>query len=360
MNRVLLIQTAFIGDVILTTPMIRAFKRFFPGTKLTVMVKPQAVSLLKDNPDIDEILVLDKGKKGKHRGVTGIFKMGEEIRAKKFDVLLAVHQSHRTGFLSYLSGIPERHGYETAGFAKFAYTHLHKRDMQQPEIIRLLAFLEDSLAKGASEESKDLLLYENDASKKEATNLLESLSIKKPFLVAPSSVWPTKRWTPWGFAKLCRLIIDEYKTEILLVGAREDREIAQEVLGFVKILLPERYHSKIEDVCGKTSLMGLYSLMKRSSLLVSNDSAPVHIACAAKIPVVSIFGPTTTSLGFAPLTVNSTVAQIDLPCRPCGLHGSRKCPLGHFRCMKELDEHMVFHKVKEVYNYRETEEAASE
>lgn len=345
----LLIQTAFIGDVVLTTPMIAAFRKNFPDARLTVMVKPEAVSIIENNPAVDEFLVIDK--KRAHRGLLGMLRMIRQIRAKKFDLLLSPHKSHRTGFLAMASGIPRRIGYSGAGWARLAYHRRLPRPVDQPEIERLLLFLEQA-APGCdiSQVSRDLKIYVDDAARANARNLLAQLDAVRPILVAPSSVWPTKRWTPYGFAELIVRLIEMYHKPVLLVGSKGDSEIADEALRFLKLSHPDwAGRGKVHNICGQTSLAELYAVMEKSLLLVSNDSAPVHFGCAAGIPVVAIFGPTVPALGYAPIAPRSAVAELnDLSCRPCGTHGAKVCPLAHFRCMKDLTADHIMQVVERV------------
>ncbi len=348
----LLIQTAFIGDVVLTTPMIAAFRKTFPDARLTVMVKPEARSILQNNPAVDELLVIDK--KGAHRGLFGMLRMIRQIRAAKFDLLLSPHKSHRTGFLALASGIPHRVGYANAGLARPAYHRRLHRPENQPEIERLLLFLEQA-APGcdpglAERASRQLEIHVDDQAKNDARTLLARLDAVRPILIGPSSVWPTKRWTPWGFAELIVKLAERYHKPVLLIGSKADREIADETLRFLKLSHPDwERRGKVHNICGETSLPGLYALMEKSLLLVSNDSAPVHFGCAAQIPVVAIFGPTVPALGYAPIAKRSDVAQLEeLECRPCGTHGAKQCPLEHFRCMKDLSADQILEVVERV------------
>ncbi|MDH5656235.1 MAG: glycosyltransferase family 9 protein [Spirochaetia bacterium] len=282
--------------------------------------------------------------------------MIRQIRKRKFNIILSPHQSHRTGILCIFSGAQLRYGYETAGFARFAYDKLLKRPPGMPEILRLLKFLDETLIAGAENLSTRLQLFETENSFEEANTILSLHQAKLPVLMAPSSIWPTKRWTPWGFAELAEKIINKYNCTIFLIGSKNDISVSKDVMNFVNLLLPEKTQEKIVDICGKTSLPALYSLMKRSRLLVSNDSAPVHIGSAAEIPLVAIFGPTVRSLGYAPISPASTLAELtDLECRPCGTHGAKTCPLGHFRCMKSLSSDDVMEKVIEVLEIKKQE-----
>jgi len=326
--------------------MFAAFKRFFPKSHLAAVVRPDAAKVLEGLPFLDEIIPWDK--KNKHRGIGGLRKLAGELKSRNFETLLSPHSSHRTGLLSWMSSVPDRYGFEDAGFARIAYTHRLKRRSSLPEIKRLLDFLDQAVAPGAADASLDLHLAEDAAGAHEAESLLRSHDAIRPILLAPSSVWATKRWTPSGFAELAGKLIKKYKCRVFLVGSPDDRALCEQVLSFVKDFQHEYVQEKVINVAGETSLRGFYSLVKRSRLMVSNDSAPVHYACAARIPVVAVFGPTVPALGYAPITKNSRIAELDLPCRPCGTHGARVCPLLHFRCMKELTAEDVMKKVSEL------------
>lgn len=326
--------------------MFAAFKRFFPKSHLAAVVRPDAAKVLQGLPFLDEIIPWDK--KNKHRGIGGLRKLAGELKSRNFETLLSPHSSHRTGLLSWMSSVPNRYGFKDAGFSRLAYTHRLPRHSSLPEIKRLLDFLDQSIAPGALDASTDLHLAEDAAGAQEAEGLLRSHDAIRPILLAPSSVWATKRWTPYGFAELAGKLIKKYKCRVFLVGSPDDRALCDQVLSFVKDFQHEYVQEKVINVAGETSLRGFFSLVKRSRLMVSNDSAPVHYACAARIPVVAVFGPTVPALGYAPITKNSRIAQLDLPCRPCGTHGARVCPLLHFRCMKELSADQVMEKVAEL------------
>ena len=350
-RRALLIQSAFIGDVILTTPMIRAFKESFPKTHLCVLVRPEAAALLQDHAFVDELLVFDK--KNKDRGPLGMLRMIRKLRSGNFDLLLSPHQSHRSALLAIFSAIPLRFGYAGHLLARFAYQHHLRRDMQVPEIERLFSFLEAVLKYYARSYStkkfnRQACIYIKSEELSIAKNLLQDSRAHQPLVIAPSSVWPTKRWPPWHFAVLIGKLVRQYHRKVLLVGAPQDIEINANVMHYIKNFQPAWVQEEVHDISGKLSLQGLYGLLSLSSLLISNDSAPVHLGCAAGIPVVAIFGPTVPALGYAPLTPRSTVVQKELACRPCGLHGHKQCPQGHFRCMKELSPLEVLAGVRKV------------
>ncbi|TLN23343.1 glycosyltransferase family 9 protein [bacterium] len=150
--------------------------------------------------------------------------------------------------------------------------------------------------------------------------------------IAPGSVWATKRWTPEGFAEVGEKL-SKSGFRVLLVGGPEDRALCEEIAS--------KIGGNSLSIAGKSSLKALSALMERLSLFIVNDSAPLHVAMAKKVPTVAIFGATVRELGFYPLNENSRVVEVGLDCRPCGLHGGNSCPRGHFRCMKDITPRMV-------------------
>ncbi|MCS7204085.1 MAG: lipopolysaccharide heptosyltransferase II [Leptospiraceae bacterium] len=342
--KILVIQTAFIGDVVLTTPMLKILKKHFPNSKLSVLVKPEAKSILENLSFIDEVIVIDKQNEHKYFGMIEIIR---KIQEKNFDIILSPHQSFRTSLIVYFSRGKFKVGYDTASWS-FVYDYHVSRNPHQHEIHRLLKFLKDSLLPEFKDFTNTPILEETEDGIRKAKELLKFFTTK-PVAFATSSIWPTKRWTSWGFAELAVKVIDKLKAPVILIGSKADYEVSEHIRNFVKLLYPDHYYHKIHNLCGKTDLPTLYSLLKRCKLLVSNDSAPVHFGCAAGIPVVAIFGPTTKELGYAPICDNSAVVEIEgLYCRPCGTHGGKKCPEKHFRCMREITPDMVIAAIEKL------------
>ncbi|MFN3245754.1 MAG: lipopolysaccharide heptosyltransferase II [Leptonema sp. (in: bacteria)] len=343
-KKILVIQTAFIGDVVLTTPMLKEIKKSYPDIKLSVLVKPEAKQILEPLSFVDDIIVIDKNNQHKY---WGMFRIIQNIRNQKFDIILSPHQSFRTGLIVYFSQATIRIGYNTASLSSVYNLKLQRTNKH--EIHRLLDFLKDSICPNLSHYPNAPILEETESSRKKAKDLIKDFAAS-PVAFACSSIWPTKRWTPWCFAELAGLVVETYKSPLILIGSKGDYELSEYILQYAKHILPKHIHNQIYNFCGKTDLITLYSLLKRCKFLVSNDSAPVHFGCAAHIPVIAIFGPTTKDLGYAPICDNSRVVEIEgLYCRPCGTHGGKKCPEKHFRCMKEITPNMVMEKIKEVY-----------
>ncbi len=326
-GRVLVVQTAFLGDVVLTTPLFRGLRRLYPRARLEALVTPEAAPLLEEDPHLDGLHTYAK------RGGDTFGGMLARLRRGRYDLLVCPHRSPRTALLSLFSGVPRRAGF-AGGAVPGAFTDTVRRPAEAHEVDRNLALLP---AMGAAPEPGDRELFVGYGAAEGAAVgalLREAGVAADDQLVAlcPGSVWATKRWLPEGFAAVGRALAGRGLRPVLL-GAEGDREVAAEVARGIG--------GGVVNAVGRTSLKCLAAWMDRVRLLVTNDSAPLHVACARNTPVVAVFGATTRGLGFAPFTPRSRVVEVDLPCRPCGSHGGRRCPRKHFRCMRDVGPEAV-------------------
>ncbi|WP_457642009.1 lipopolysaccharide heptosyltransferase II [Persephonella sp.] len=330
--RIVIWQTAFLGDLILTTPLIRSLKNIFPESEVTLISKSFGREVFKDNPYLDELIVFDK----KRMSTLSLIK---KLRKKQFDMAISPHRSHRASYSLFLAGIKRRIGFDKAGFS-FLYTETvpHRFDGIH-EIDRNLSLLKvlDEYDEKKIYRFPEIFLNSDEDSFFEKFNLKN----KEYILVAPGSKWETKRWTVEGFTAVVENLLKNGET-VVLFGGNEDREIT------AKMLTNLRSDKKLLDLVGKTTLRESFSIVKHAKALVSNDSAPVHMAVAFNIPVVDIYGPTVTSFGFYPYRNGVVVETEGLSCRPCGLHGHRKCPTGTFECMKNISPKMVLNALEKV------------
>jgi len=326
-RRLLVIQTAFLGDVVLTTPLFRALRRLHPGARIAALVTPQAAPLVAQDPHLDEILTYDK--KGGESWVAVV----RRIRAGRYDTVIAPHRSHRTSLLALTSGARDRVGFRDAGFP-WAYTHRVPRPLAQHEVDRNLRLLRGL---GAEPQPADRVLHVGYTAREaaEVAAVLEGSDVAPAAPLAglsPGSVWATKRWHAEGFTAVGRGLQDR-GWKVVLLGGPDDRELTERVAGGIG--------PGVVNAAGVTSLKALAAWMDRLGVLVTNDSSPLHVAAARGTPVVAVFGATTQDLGFAPFHERARVVEVDLTCRPCGLHGGDRCPQGHFRCMGEVTPEAV-------------------
>lgn len=310
----LVVQTAFLGDVVLSTPLLAALaERDGP---VAVVTTPAAAPLLEGHPAVGELFRYDK--RGKDRGLGGLRRLATTLRTRRYARVVLPHRSWRSAALALLARIPERIGFADSP-AAITYSTRVARAAGGHEVERLLA-----LARPQPTDAPPVSLGLTAEDQAAADRWLEENGVAPGFVaLAPGSVWATKRW-PY-YAELAAAL----EGPIVVVGSADDAELGREVLAAA----PARTRS----AAGALGLRASAALIRRARVLVTNDSAPLHLATAVGTPVVALFGPTTTDLGFGPRgAADVALGHTGLACRPCSAHGPRVCPLGHHRCMREL------------------------
>ncbi len=334
-RKILILQTAFAGDVILTTPLVKGIKQIFPESEIHFVVKPDTSDLLKNNPHIDKIHQYDK--RGSEKGLKALLRWMGILRKEDFDVVFVPHRSLRSALLAWGACIPRRIGFHRSA-GSFLLTDVVPYLNEVHEVERNLQLLRIF---GKSETDRHPELYPGPEEQREVDRFLCEMNIetgRKMLAVAPGSVWLTKRWLPEGFAEVACEVWRKWRIPSILVGGKEDQYLADRIAG--------QQNEFILNAIGKLSLLASAELIRRCSAILTNDSAPLHLAVAVGTPVVAIFGPTAPSFGFAPYGEGHRVIQKNLDCRPCAIHGGKKCPEGHFRCMKDVSPEEVKEALK--------------
>ena len=315
----LVVQTSFLGDVDLTTPLVSALRRRLVPRRLALLVRPEAVPLVAGHPDIDQVLVDDK--RGADRGALGWLGTARRLRAERFEVAVSPHRSLRTALVLAAAGIPRRVGFRESRGARLFHERV-PRDRGRHDVERNLALL--APFGGGAAESPPLHVPVVPEAARRAAELLPPGS--GPLLgLAPGSAWATKRWAPEGFAAVIGALAGE-GARCVVLGAPDEAALAQEINRLAG--------GRATVLAGRTDLATLVAVVDRLALLVANDSAPMHIACARGVPVVAVFCATTPALGYGPWGPRAVVVEADLACRPCGRHGGRSCPRGTEDCMR--------------------------
>lgn len=332
MRKVLVIQTAFPGDLILLTPLLEALKAGNDPVHLSLLTLPGNTGLFENNPFVDEILTYDK--KGTEKGLVPFLKLVLCLRKKRFDTALIPHPSLRSALLAFLGGIPERLGFAHRQCA-FLYTNRVDTRGTVHEVERNLTL---SAAFGVPGSGFVPGLFPSERDEYEAGEILEEAGIKTdhPFVaVAPGSTWPTKAWPEDKYRRLLGEVRVEYP--VVLIGGKGDIDLCARLAG--------SYDGDegfpVSSAAGRTNFLQSAVLISMAGVLVSGDSAPVHLASAVGTPVVILYGPTVSTFGFYPYGVPFRVVKKDLVCRPCSTHGPKRCPLGHFKCMMDIGEKEV-------------------
>ncbi|HSA56633.1 MAG TPA: glycosyltransferase family 9 protein [Gemmatimonadaceae bacterium] len=329
----LVIQTSFLGDVVLTTPLIARLAERGP---VDVVTTAAGAALLSGNPAIRRVVPYDK--RGDARGVGGLQRIARKVRAAdRGAVAYCVQGSIRTATLAVAARYRVRIGFDRSA-GRWLYTERapYRADRHHAERILRLTAGEAPL----SETALHPRLYPGDAERADVDALLRQASVSPatPLLaLAPGSIWATKRW-PY-FPELARRLSSNHR--VVVIGSAADGPLAREVATAAG--------AGVIDATGRLSLLGSAELIRRAALLVTNDSAPQHLASAMGTPTLSIFGPTVPAFGFGPLAPGSAVIGHDtLACRPCHAHGPERCPLDHWRCMRELTVETVVTRAAEL------------
>ena len=332
----LVIQTSFLGDVILTTPLIAELAKRGP---VDVLVTPTGAAALANNPDIRTVIPYDK--RGTYGSALGLWETIREIRARRpYNAAYLAQGSFRSGLIAMMTGATERVGFASSTGRVLYTTQLPYR----PERHHAERLWSLSMSVCADPPSRDQIrprLYPSDEDRRRIDLLLRQTgSTEEPFVaLAPGSAWGTKRW-PY-FPALAKRLAEDYR--IAIIGSKADSALAAEIANEVP---PDR----VIDGVG-LPLLASAELIGRARTIVTNDSAPQHLASAMGTPTLTIFGPTVPEFGFGPLAERHVVAGHEsLSCRPCDRHGPQRCPLGHWRCMRELTPDYVSSLLTEVLN----------
>jgi len=335
----LVIQTAFLGDVVLTTPLLETLAR--RHGPVDVVTTPAAAPLLETHPAVRRVIPYDK--RGADRGFAGLLALARRLRAERYDAAYLPHRSLRTAALAWLARIPQRVGFRDGW--PLLYTEARARPQTGHEIDRLLALAGPAVTGGAMGPPRPTLVTTPE-DRAATARFLREHGVREgggePFVaLAPGSIWGTKRW-PY-YKELAQRLAE--RTAIVVVGGPEDAALADEV---VRPVEGGGRRCTAVNACGKLTLRQSAEVIRRAAVLVTNDSAPLHFAQAAETATVAIFGSTVPAFGFGPRGARDQVVQLSgLPCRPCSAHGPPSCPLGHHRCMKSLTVEDVLHAIEE-------------
>jgi lipopolysaccharide heptosyltransferase II len=340
-NNVLLLQTSFLGDTVLTLPLIAEIRRRFPVKKLTLLCQPASSELLQDYPAIDQIIIDDK--KNADRGWAGLRAKADALKAKGFTLALTPHKSLRSALMLYLAQIPCRIGFrQSKGW--FLFHRRVERDPRRHDVERNLSILQ-AFDVRVEDCQRALDLPVSSMIQIAVNRKLTALGASENQLligVNPGSVWPTKRWSAAGFAELIVGLKKQFSCQVLLFGGPEDEMVVEDV--------QKRCDRAAINLVNQISLRELAAAISRCAVFVTNDSGPMHIAVARKVPTVAIFCATTPELGFYPYTAKAIVVGSGAACRPCAPHGGRRCPLGTADCSEGIHPADVFGAVRRLLN----------
>ena len=319
MEKILVIQTASTGDVILLTSLLEKLHHKFPEAQLDVLVKKPNHKLFDSHPFINNLWVWDKSDKKYLR----LMLLCQEVRKENYDVVFCVQRFFSAGLITLLSGAKKRVGFKKNPLSCF-FTHKveHKIEKGIHEVDRNISLMEGYWCTNAPQPR----LYPSQ-SDYQKTSLLKQGHY---YTISPASLWPTKTLELEKWVELADNIPEE--SMLYLLGAKNDRELCETIIKQTK-------HTNTINLSGKLSLLESAALMRDAKMNFTNDSAPLHLCSAVDAAVTAVFCSTIPEFGFTPLSSNSVIveAQPQPDCKPCGLHGAKKCKKGTFACSRNID-----------------------
>ncbi|MBN1826600.1 MAG: glycosyltransferase family 9 protein [Candidatus Eisenbacteria bacterium] len=315
----LVIQTGFVGDMVLTSPLLRALRNAAPEGRLTLLHDPRTEGIVRACPHLDERIVYRK--RGEERGFRAGLRLVRRLRAARYDLVVSPHRSIRSGLLAFLSGAPRRIGFRHPSCSLF-YTDVVDYNRWEGTFIRRKLRLLEPLGVEGADETPELYLAAED--REEARLLLGDAEVRPPYAVlAVGSAWPTKRWPAERFGELAALLAADGIASVA-VGGPDEKDAGRRAAAI----------GPLADLTGRTGLGAVGALLEGAALFVGNDSGVLHMARAARTPAVALFGPTgPEQFAFDSLV---RVVKSDEPCAPCSDHGGRECPRGAPVCLARI------------------------
>ncbi len=319
--KILVIRLSSIGDIILTTPVLKAFKEKYPETSIDFLVLDKFKDSIEGVPYIDNVILFNKEK---NDGLHNMEKFGKELKKNGYDYIFDLHSKIRSKVIS-----------KNIGVKTFTY---RKRSWWKTLLVLIKYKVDNTIVKNYFGAFKDFgIEYKGEdisfvfSEKDETHKEYEGLPV-----MAPGASKNTKKWTKEGFGELANLIYEKYGKETVLIGGKEDEELCNEI-------------DKISgghtiNMAGKLSLKESGALLSRASFLVTNDSGPFHIARGVKCKTFVIFGPTSPEM--FDFGNNTVLIDKNIKCSPCSLHGDKECPKGHFNCMRQITGKEVFETIE--------------
>lgn len=325
-------QTAFLGDAVLTLPLLQTLAAAWPGAEVHFFVRAGVEGLFAAQPGLASVRGF--AKRGPDRSLAAAVRLARSLAREGFDLWISPHASARSALVAALCAAPVRVGYDRPWFNRLAYTHAVPRDFDRLEEIERLMNLVRPLGLDPAPPPPRLVLPGPDL---EAARAFRAAHPGPLLGIHPGSTWPTKQWPAESFARIMARAAARGVTVAVFGGPGPEEALAARIIA-ASGAAPDR----VLNLAGGLTLPGLAAHLGVLSACLTNDSGPMHLAWVQGTPLVALFGPTVRSLGFFPRGAASTVLELPLACRPCGLHGHRACPEGHHRCMVGLDPETVW------------------
>jgi heptosyltransferase-2 len=320
LKKILIIQTAFIGDVVLATPLIEALHKDFPDAQIDFLLRKGNESLLEGHPYLHNVLIWNK----QENKLNNLQKIIKEVRTENYDAVFNLQRFFSSGLITVGSGAKYTVGFDKNPLS-FLFTKKVKHEISatgnRHETERNLDLIRDFVP----DANVKVRLYPTQ----EAVQKVAPYKKEQYIVIAPASVWFTKQYPALKWVELLKSLDGKYR--IYLIGAPGDAALADEIIR-------QSERPNCINLCGQLSMPESVALMQDAAMNYVNDSAPLHFASATNAKVCAVFCSTVPQFGFGPVSEQGHIVEVkeNLECRPCGLHGKKACPEGHFDCAMKI------------------------
>lgn len=325
-KRFLIIRLSSIGDILLTTPFVRALRKKYPDSLINYLTKSEYVELMLNNPNINNVYAFDT-----KNGFGEILNWRYQIKSNRYNAIFDLHRNIRTLLMTRFIGGMNSGKYNKRYFKRYMLVNFGLNLYKNVTSISD-RYLEVGSKYNLADDGFGLDLYtSSDSPLKERLKVDSKLNL----VIAPGAGYHTKRWPSDNYAKLADLLVKEIDAKIILVGSKDDLPISEAVIS--------QMNEPATDATGEFTLLETAAIIKQSDAVLTNDSGLMHIAVSQKKPVLAFFGSTTEELGFFPYGDNFRVLEVsNLNCRPCSHVGRDNCPKKHFKCMVDITPELAF------------------
>lgn len=327
-RRILIIRLGSIGDILLTTPLIRMIKKQIDGVEIDFLIKRSFVPLVQENPHINQIIQFN-GSCDKVR----LWNMIRHIRNSGYDAILDLQNNQRSFLIRCFSGVRIQRCFHPKRIRRFLLVYF-KANFYGKSVPVSSRYLKTLAKWGIVDDGAGLEFFIDRQSENRMIDRLRKKQFNKEkiLVLAPGAAHNTKRWPITGFAEAGNFFAQRGMS-VIIVGGQGDTSLSEELVQLIDF--------PVTNYSGQLSLSETGALIKHSELIITNDTGVAHMGAAFRRKLVVIFGPTTHHFGFLPFRTDAIVIEKSLSCRPCSYHGSTRCPKDHFNCMKQIRGHEV-------------------
>jgi heptosyltransferase II len=336
-THILIARLSSIGDIILTSPVVRVVHEAYPNAKITFLVKKEFASIVQYNPYIGQVITFDKS-----GGRKALVQLKEKIRNEKFDWFIDLHNNLRTNYIKLFIRFPEVSTYSKQSFRRWLLVKFRKNIFRDAKPV-YLKYFDAVKSRNLQYDDKGTEVYfpVEESDKIDKKLIADQVNPTLPMVViCPGASFSNKQWLPERISQLADILIEQKKAQIVFLGGPNDASLCN------SIMVGMKYNAF--NYAGQLALPGSAALLRKAGLVITHDSGMMHLAQSQHTPVVAIFGPTTKEMGFFPLVTDSRVVEKDVPCRPCTTKGLNYCPKKHFNCMRFIEISDVMNAVNEL------------